>query len=405
MKRFFTFPALAVIAANVFALDELTGSIIEDTITIKGIRYELLTAEYFNVENGTFSNRSHTKVLPLDDDINKLNMKRYTGVVEILPSINHNGKEYTTYYIGENAFRDCVDLQEVILPESVMELCDYAFAGCSNLKLTLPQSVKALGSYVFHGTTFLETPNDFTNVQLIADNAFAGTEYRHLLFGYGTIHFKYNSLTGSEIESVAFEETGEEQWPQFFAEPYAFYGCKLREFKFPEMRVSLGSETFSLCPDLERIIFPNQPYMRDVYDSNNLKPQTRYIIKECPSLKEIVVMSSVPTKIYTYWYHPALVPPPPYDATPIIDDHSQCVLKVPQGSEELYRADPVWGRFERIEGFAPGEYTGISEAPVAEVESEVTTVYYNLQGMSVKEPVKGQLYIRRTGAKTAKIIY
>jgi|GEM_PF-5494000 hypothetical protein len=56
MKRFFTFPALAVIAANVFALDELTGSIIEDTITIKGIRYELLTAEYFNVENGTFSN-------------------------------------------------------------------------------------------------------------------------------------------------------------------------------------------------------------------------------------------------------------------------------------------------------------------------------------------------------------
>jgi hypothetical protein len=403
MKKFFTFSVLAAIATNVFALDELTDSIIEDTITIEGIRYELLTAEYFNVENGTFSNRSHMKVLPLEDDIKNPDRKRYAGVVEILPSINHNGKEYTAYYIGENAFRDCVDLQEVILPEGVTELCAYAFAGCRNLRLTLPQSVKTLGSYVFDGTTFLETPYDFTNIQLIAHNAFAGTEYKHLLFRHGTISFEHSSLTGSEIESVAFEETGDEQWPQFFAEPYAFYSCKLREFRFPEMRVTLGSETFSHCPDLERIIFPNQLYMRDTYYSGNLKPQTRCVIIECPSLKEIVVMSEIPTKIYTLWYHPAVVPSS-FSEPPIIDDHSQCVLKVPQGSEELYRADPVWGRFERIEGFAPGEYSGIEESPVVPVEPESAPVYYNLQGMQVKEPVKGQLYIRRTGSKTVKII-
>ena len=43
----------------------------------------------------------------------------------------------------------------------------------------------------------------------------------------------------------------------------------------------------------------------------------------------------------------------------ILDDHSTCVLKVPAGSEDAYRADPVWGKFQHIEGFQPGEYAGV----------------------------------------------
>ena len=80
-----------------------------------------------------------------------------------------------------------------------------------------------------------------------------------------------------------------------------------------------------------------------------------------------------------------------------------CVLKVPAGSEALYRAHPVWGRFQTILGFENGDYNLVSINSV-EADKDATPVYYNLQGIQVKEPVKGQLYIRKAGAETTKVI-
>ena len=91
------------------------------------------------------------------------------------------------------------------------------------------------------------------------------------------------------------------------------------------------------------------------------------------------------------------------DAFDIVDNMDGCVLKVPAGSEELYRADPVWGRFQTILGFENGDYNLVSINSVkADENSE--PVYYNLQGIQVKEPVKGQIYIRKAGAETTKVI-
>lgn len=109
-------------------------------------------------------------------------------------------------------------------------------------------------------------------------------------------------------------------------------------------------------------------------------------------------MSVAPPKFYQ-WTEENIQTPP------ITDDYSLCVLKVPQGSENLYRADPVWGRFEHIEGFAPGEYSGSGEATIVDVIPESAPVYYNLQGFRVADPVKGRLYIRVTDTKSAKVIY
>ena len=61
--------------------------------------------------------------------------------------------------IPEHAFKNCQNLTSVIMPDSIEELCGYAFNGSSNLKLNpvMPASLKKIsGSYTFQSCSALE---------------------------------------------------------------------------------------------------------------------------------------------------------------------------------------------------------------------------------------------------------
>lgn len=124
------------------------------------------------------------------------------------------------------------------------------------------------------------------------------------------------------------------------------------------------------------------------------------LISGCEKLAEIVCLGSVPPELT------GIDETAKYDNHTgfwITDNMDQCILKVPAGSEEKYRQDPVWGKFKTIYGFENCDYTSISTVPAAE-QSESAPVYYNMQGIKVTNPTKGQLYIRTTGSKTEKIV-
>ena len=52
--------------------------------------------------------------------------------------------------------------------------------------------------------------------------------------------------------------------------------------------------------------------------------------------------------------------------------------------------------------FYPLESSGVVSPAVS---GDNTPVYYNLQGYSVDNPVRGSLYIRRQGTRTDKIVF
>ena len=57
--------------------------------------------------------------------------------------------------IGDFAFADCSSLQSVTIPNSVTTIGDGAFSGCSSLQsVTIPNSVKEIGKDAFKGCTF-----------------------------------------------------------------------------------------------------------------------------------------------------------------------------------------------------------------------------------------------------------
>ena len=58
------------------------------------------------------------------------NNEKYSGNVVIPSSINYDGNTYIVSGIGNSAFRDCIGLTSVTIPESITSVGVSAFAGC-----------------------------------------------------------------------------------------------------------------------------------------------------------------------------------------------------------------------------------------------------------------------------------
>ena len=75
--------------------------------------------------------------------------------------------------IDDDAFRGCTSLHEIVIPNSVTKIGDDAFSNCTSLEeIVIPNSVTEIGNCAFYGCISLEKiviPNSVTE---IGDNAF-----------------------------------------------------------------------------------------------------------------------------------------------------------------------------------------------------------------------------------------
>ena len=100
----------------------------------------------------------------------------------IVPDYFYDSENYDGSYplkiICESAFYDCREMTSVKIPNSVIEIWDYAFAYCSSLtSVTIPDSVTYIGSYVFEGCSSLTSivmEGDCNIDDYLIDRAFSG---------------------------------------------------------------------------------------------------------------------------------------------------------------------------------------------------------------------------------------
>lgn len=98
---------------------------------------------------------------------------RPTGNLVIPNSISNDSASYVVVGIGTYAFRDCVGLSSVIIPNSVTSIGRQAFAGCAGLTaMTIPASVSSIdGAFVGCANLLaVSLPNSISSM----DGAFAG---------------------------------------------------------------------------------------------------------------------------------------------------------------------------------------------------------------------------------------
>ncbi len=80
----------------------------------------------------------------------------YLGDIHIPSVITKEGKRYTVTSIGSWAFAGSFQCGEILLPETVTRIGDYAFTQLHIRKITIPDSVKEMGIGVFEDVTVEE---------------------------------------------------------------------------------------------------------------------------------------------------------------------------------------------------------------------------------------------------------
>lgn len=162
---------------------------------------------------------------------NPLDPTGYIGTLTIPESVEHNGKTYSVTIIGWKAFRDCTNLTEINLPQTITEIGEDAFhnTGWWNNQPDGP---------IYIGDYFLKYKGGCpTNIELkdgtkvIADGA----------LGYC-----------NHITNVRFPESlitiGSE----------SFIGCAgLTQIEFPSSLTTIGIMAFRECTGLTKINIPN----------------------------------------------------------------------------------------------------------------------------------------------------
>ncbi len=138
-----------------------------------------------------------------------------------------DGVEITS--IGNYAFYDCKNLTNIVIPDSVSNIGNSAFAGCNLTNILIPNSISYISNSAFYNCNFtnIVIPN---SISVIGNSAFEGCNITN-------IDIPNNVTTiGS----------------------YAFSNCKeLTDISLPNSVTTIGDSAFYRCSNLTTINIPN----------------------------------------------------------------------------------------------------------------------------------------------------
>ena len=144
--------------------------------------------------------------------------------------------------IEEKAFKYCIGLTSVTIPNSVTNIDDFAFQDCTGFtSITIPNSVTSIGASAFAGCTGLTSVTIGSGVTSIGEMAFVNC--------YDLISVKIdasNTKYDSRDDCNAIIETASNTF---------VYGCKTSTI--PNGVTSIGKAAFQSCYSLTSITIPN----------------------------------------------------------------------------------------------------------------------------------------------------
>ena len=200
----------------------------------------------------------------------RLDLSDTTGLTSI-ESIY--GYEYFGSIIIEDknkAFVECINLETIILPESVTSIGSYAFYNCTNLaKIVIPKSVTSIGNSAFLGcqslaeTYFNGTKEEFTAI--LSDNYSNPCRCNSALYLNGSkedssfivIPDGKTSISYKEFENLTRIATITIPDSVTSIEDYAFSGSTgLTSITIPDSVTSIGDNAFYGCTGLTSITIP-----------------------------------------------------------------------------------------------------------------------------------------------------
>ena len=294
--------------------------------------------------------------------------------------------------IGREAFNGCSGLTSVTIPNSVTSVGVSAFSGCSGLtSITIPNSVTSIESSAFKGCyrlTSVTIPNSVTS---IGYNAFSGCSGLTFITIPNSVTSIGNSAFSGckKLSSITIPNS------VMSIESQVFYHCDaLTTITIPNSVASIGQEAFSGCYSLTSVIIPN-----------SVTSIGREAFNGCSGLNSITIGSGVKS-IEDYAFTGADIP----TVISLIENpfaiygktsngrifsqntFNNATLYVPKGTIDKYKATDGWKDFWFIEeGFPAG-----IDAVVKTKSKNDKTHYYDLNGRKLSEkPAQKGVYISK----------
>lgn len=147
----------------------------------------------------------------------------------LIPStVLYSGIQFFVSSIGDNAFKNCMKIEELEIGKGVANIGNNSFEGCGNLKnVCLPSSINTIGVGAFKNCKNLKICNLATPIEVIPEECFYGC----------------NSLSNYSFDGVT--EIGNS----------SFYGCNsLSKIIISPTIASIGFFAFSACSNIKELI-------------------------------------------------------------------------------------------------------------------------------------------------------
>lgn len=209
--------------------------------------------------------------------------------IESVCNMRYEHSSSSPLYNAHHLFINGEEVTEVAIPETVSTIEWCAFAGCTELtSVTIPNHVTKIDGFAFDGCSSLSTAEIPNSVKYLGRGAFAECE-----------NLKTVSLS-ENLDSIAYG---------------TFYGCSsLTSIIIPDKVHSIGQQAFQLCRSLTNISIPDSVSFIDygafansgltsVCIPKGVKSLGAAVFFNCPNLKTLVVYPdglSISSSIFAY---------------------------------------------------------------------------------------------------------
>lgn len=248
--------------SGVTGLTDIPSQWLHECKTIVGVT---LPNTITTIEDGAFQCCEVLKSINLPSSLEEIGYASFQ-CCNSLTSINIPASVTT---IEEYAFDSCVSLESITFAEnsSITVLEDYVFASCPITSIEIPKTVITLKSaFIYCDKLETVTFESGSKLQVIKGNSYDSQAFKgcaikaitipasvkNLEYAFGQ-HSVGNDYGYPSLETIVFENGSQ----LTTIGSMVFKNCPLKEISIPNGVVTIGSEAFSGCDNLEEITIPD----------------------------------------------------------------------------------------------------------------------------------------------------